>query len=272
MRFDPVARQWNPIPTTGLPGDGLNRIVPGKDVVWGLRADKQLAHFDGTTWKTNTQNWQGLGLACAGNGTLYLIGLDNTLFQRAGNGTWQSLNVQADDVAVTSKDKLWYCRQGKAFTRGESGWQELSPSGVSVQRLSPGPDGAIAAYAADGRSAMLVPGTTAWTSTGNPAPADSVAQAKSAPVTKGDVWLLRNDGVLTRILSAERGAQVPFDAAPKADSPYASRIDVWYDEVGIRSIQVIFPGLRLTMTSGVANFGIAETTTAAPDLSEDAGG
>ncbi|MFG2113739.1 hypothetical protein ACGFRB_14085 [Streptomyces sp. NPDC048718] len=31
-------------------------------------------------------------------------------------------------------------------------------------------------------------------------------------------------------------------------------------------------GLRLKMTSGVANFGIAATTTVAPDLSEDAGG
>lgn len=115
---------------------------------------------------------------------------------------------------------------------------------------------------------------------------------------------------------AQREAPLAFDAPPKADSSYASKIDVWYDEAGIRSIQVVFPGqtlrfgdsggsgvlkrasytfgptdklltydawagtaargslagLRLTMTSGVANFGVAETTTAAPDLSEDAGG
>ncbi|RPE37170.1 hypothetical protein [Kitasatospora cineracea] len=317
VRFDPVSRQWNPMPTAGLPSGGLQRIAPGKEILWGLQADKKLVHFTGTAWKAaDAQGWQGLSLASGADDTLYLVGTDNTLWQRASNGTWTSLNVQADDVAVTSKGKLWYCRQGKTFTRTESGWQELSPSGLSVQRLSPSSDGAITAYSADNRTATLVPGATAWILPGNPAPSDSLATLRTAPGGRGEVWVLRNDGVLTRAIGAERGTQTPFDFQPKADSPYASRIDVWYDEVGIRSIQVIFPGqtarcgdtggsgvqqrtsytfggadklisvdawagtgargslsgLRLTMTSGVANFGVAETTTAAPDLSEDAGG
>ncbi|WP_229853392.1 hypothetical protein [Streptomyces violascens] len=317
VRFDLASRQWNPIPSTGLPSGGLNRIVPGKDAVWGLRADKTVVHFDGTTWRADPSGFRALNLACGADGTLYVVGMDNKLFQRNVNSSpWEYLNVQADDVAVTSKGKLWYCWQGKTFTRGDSGWQELSPSGLNVQRLSPSADGAISAYTADNRTSTLAPGLTSWTPSGNPAPSDNLATLKTAPGGRGEVWVLRNDGTLIRAIGAERGAQTPFDFQPKTDSPYASRIDVWYDEVGIRSIQVIFPGhtarcgdtggsgvqqrasytfggadklisvdawsgtgargslagLRLTMTSGVANFGVAETTTAAPDLSEDAGG
>jgi hypothetical protein len=45
-------------------------------------------------------------------------------------------------------------------------------------------------------------------------------------------------------------------------------VDAWSGTAARGSLA----GLRLTMTSGVANFGIAATTTVAPDLTEDAGG
>ncbi|MER7766819.1 hypothetical protein [Kitasatospora sp. NPDC096140] len=321
VRFDPVARQWNPIPTTGLPGGGLNRIAPGKDVVWGLRADRTVVHFDGTTWKADSQGFKGLGIACGPDGTLYIVGGDSSLWQRTLNTVWQPLNVpQADEVAVTSRGKVWYLRQGKTYERTETGWQELSPSPATVQRLSAGADGMLWASLADGRTALLPSGATAWAVTGSTAPSGSVVTTtKAASAASADVWLLRSDGSLGRNLSTgttPRETPVAFDAQPKADASYASRIDVWYDEAGIRSIQMVFPGhtfrfgdtggsgvqqrasytfggadklisvdawsgtaargslagLRLTMTSGVANFGIAETTTVAPDLTEDAGG
>ncbi|MBD0695437.1 hypothetical protein BG452_03895 [Streptomyces sp. CBMA123] len=319
VRFDPVSRQWNPLPTTGLPSGGLQRIMPGKEILWGLRADKKLVHFPGTTWMAaDAQERQGLSLACGADDTLYLVALDNTLWQRASNGTWTNLNVQADEVAATGS-KVWYLRQGKTYERVGTGWSDRATS--ALNRLYAAADGLLwGSIKAPGANLAVVlePGATTWAASTNPYLKNTVTAATVAVVSAaaGDYWVLKTDGTLLRYLTTARENPLPFDYQPKADSPYASRIDVWYDEVGIRSIQVIFPGqtarcgdtggsgvlrqasytfggadklisvdawsgpgargslagLRLTMTSGVANFGIAETTTAAPDLSEDAGG
>ncbi|MER8186388.1 hypothetical protein [Kitasatospora sp. NPDC094015] len=317
VRFDPVARQWNPLPTTGLTG-GLTRIAPGKDVVWGLRADRTVVHFDGTTWRADSQDFKGIALVCGGDGTLYVVAADNTLWQRTLNTPWQTLNVQADEVAATGS-KVWYIRQGKTYERSATGWTERAQG--SLQRLFGTADGVLwgsVKTANDGAAALVLePGAANWAQTTNPY-LKLALTATTAVVSAvgGDYWLLRTDGTLYRLLTAQREAPAPFDVQPKADSPYASRIDVWYDDAGIRSIQVVFPGqtarcgdtggsgvlrqasytfggadklisvdawsgtaargslagLRLTMTSGVANFGIAETATVAPDLTEDAGG
>ncbi|MFE9572788.1 hypothetical protein ACFYMW_30305 [Streptomyces sp. NPDC006692] len=317
VRFDPASRQWNPIPTTGLPAGGLNRIAPGKDLVWGLRADKTVVRFDGTAWKADPQGFKGLSLACGGDGTLYVVGGDNTLWQSPQAGIWQPLNVQADDVAATGS-KLWYYRQGKTYERSGTGWQDRTSG--PVHRMHAAVDGSLWEMLLKTPDStlglVLEPGAARWAPSANAflKSVDNPAAVVSA--VSGDYWVLKLDGTLLRYLATARETPVPFDFQPKADSPYASRIDVWYDEAGIRSIQVVFPGqtvrcgdtggsgvlrqasytfggadklisvdawsgtaargslagLRLTMTSGVANFGIAETTTAAPDLIEDAGG
>ncbi|MFJ3926256.1 hypothetical protein [Streptomyces sp. NPDC090022] len=314
VRFDPVGRQWNPLPTTGL-DSGLSRIAPGKDTLWALRADNTLVQFDGTTWRAESQNKQGLALTCGPDGVLYLVATDSKLWQRAVNGTWTDLNVEADDVAISGKDKIWYCRLGKLYERSGTGWLERPGSGV--QRLSATPDGALWAVikATDTIALVLEPGAANFSlPTNGLRGMTGVAEVVSS--ASGDLWVLTNGGMLLRYLSAARETPIPFDVPPKADSSFASKIDVWYDEAGIRSIQVVFPGhtfrcgdtggsgvqrqasytfggadklisveawsgtaargslagLRLTMTSGVANFGIAATTTAAPDLTEDAGG
>ncbi|WP_251052674.1 MULTISPECIES: hypothetical protein [unclassified Streptomyces] len=312
VKFDPVGRQWNPLPTTGLDGD-LTRIAPGKDTVWGLRTDNMLMQFDGTTWRSHPHSWRALALACGPDGTLYLVGGDNTLGQRALNGTIQGLNVKADDVAAVGRDKVWYCREGRTWERSGTDWTERTPA-PNVKRLSAGPDGVLWGITADGKALVVEAGATTWTApkyfSGIPGIADVVSSVG------GDYWALVNTGLVLRLLTAARETPIPFDVPPKSDSPYPSKIDVWHDEFGIRSIQVVFPGhtfrcgdtggsgvlqrashifagadkllsldawsgtaargslagLRLTMTSGVANFGIAATTTAAPDLTEDAGG
>ncbi|WP_051836835.1 hypothetical protein [Streptomyces sp. NRRL WC-3742] len=316
VRFDPVSRQWNPMPTTGL-DSGLTRIAPGKDTVWALRADNTLMRFDGTTWTADPQGWKGLGLACGADGVLYIVGGDSRLWQRSPNGTWTDMNAVADDVAVVGKDKVSYCRQGKLWTRSGTTWQERPvPSLSNVQRISATSDGALWCFASDGKAYPLDYSAATLNALKDYLVTMFTASAKIVSSVNGEFWLLRSNGVLTRVLTAAREAPVPFDAAPKADTSYASKIDVWYDEFGIRSIQVVFPGqtfrcgdtggsgvqrqasytfggadklisvdawsgtaargslagLRLTMTSGVANFGIAATTTVAPDLTEDAGG
>ncbi|MEU1509889.1 hypothetical protein [Kitasatospora sp. NPDC005748] len=317
VRFDPVARQWNPMPTSGLPGGGLNRIVPGKDTVWGLRADKTVVHFDGTTWKADSQNFKGLSLAFGGDGTFYIVGGDNSLWQFPHNGTREQLTVQADEVAAAGS-KVWYSRQGKIYERTSTGWSERATG--SPTRLFATADGALWGVFRSNDTTMTVvlePGAAAWGQSANPVLRTATAgTAAVVSAVGGDYWILKNDGTMMRYLSTARETPAPFDFQPKADSPYASRIDVWYDDAGIRSIQVVFPGqtarcgdtggsgvlrqasytfggadklisvdawsgtaargslagLRLTMTSGVANFGIAESTTATPDLTEDAGG
>ncbi|MFJ9696347.1 hypothetical protein [Kitasatospora sp. NPDC101183] len=317
VRFDPVARQWNPVPTTGLDTD-LSRIAPGKDTVWALRSDQKLAQFDGTTWRTDTQGWQGLGLACGTDGTLYLIGVDSTLWQRSPNGTWTDLKVKADDVAAAGRGQAWYTRQGKVYERSGTGWLERT-AGIP-QRLAAAANGsawgASKASDPDSIAVVLEPGTTRWAPTTHPDLKTLKGVERVVPTADGDFWVLMNSGMLFRFLGTVRNLKTPFDVPPKVGSPYASRIDVWYDEAGIRSIQVVFPGqtarcgdtggsgvlrqasytfggadklisvdawsgtaargclagLRLTMTSGVANFGIAATTTSPPDLTEDAGG
>ncbi|MFJ8045703.1 hypothetical protein ACIRBX_34860 [Kitasatospora sp. NPDC096147] len=316
VRFDPVSRQWNPMPTTGLSGS-LNRIAPGKDVVWGFRADKTVVHFDGTTWKADPQGFKGLSLACGGDGTLYVVGGDNTLWQSPHFGTWQPLNVQADEVTAFG-GKVWYHRQGKIFERSATGWSERAAA--TPNRLSATADGSLWGFFKSGETSaalVLEPGAATWGQSTNPVlKSFTGGTAAIVSAVSGDHWVLRNDGTLLRHLTTARETPAAFDFPPKTDSPYASRIDVWYDEVGIRSIQAVFPGqtarcgdtggsgilrqasytfggadklisvdawsgtaargslagLRLTMTSGVANFGIAETTTLAPDLTEDAGG
>ncbi|MBO1419624.1 hypothetical protein, partial [Streptomyces sp. FH025] len=320
VRFDPAARQWNPLPTTGL-DSSLIRIAPGKNIVWALRADNTVVQFDGTTWQTDPQAPTGLSLACGTDDVLYVVAAtDNMLWQRPVNGTWQNLNVAADEVAVVGKDKVWYARQGRAFARTGTTWSERNPSLTNVQRLSAAADGILFATTTEGKVAIVDPGTLNAATTG----IKSLAQAlASGPTTtkivssvSGDYWVTRNNGTLFRLLGVARETPVPFDVPPKADSPYATKIDAWYDEVGIRSIQVVFQGqtfrcgdtggsgvqqrtsytfpggdklisvdawsgtgargslagLRLTMTSGVANFGIAATTSVLPDLTEDAGG
>lgn len=315
LRFDPTARQWTPLPTTGL-NAGLLRIAPGKDTVYALRADDNfLMLFDGTTWRPDPHGWAGRSLTCGPDGTLYLVGMGNAIHQRNPNSAMQEFKVSAEDVAVVGKDKLWYCWQGRTFERSATGWVERTPV-PNVQRLSAAPDGALWGVTAEGKTLLVEPGATTWTAPRDPVLAAVGKIGEVVSAVRGDHWLLLADGKLIRFIGLEREAPVPFDAPSKADSSYASKIDVWYDEVGIRSIQVVFPGqtvrfgdtgssgvlqrasyafggadkllsydawsgiaargslagLRLTMTSGVANFGIAETTTAAPDLTEDAGG
>ncbi|MER7766818.1 hypothetical protein [Kitasatospora sp. NPDC096140] len=317
VRFDPVARQWNPIPTTGL-STGLNRIAPGKDTVWALRTDQTVVYLDGTTWRTDPSGFRALSLACGADGTVYVVGMDNTLWQRTLSTPWQALNVQADEVAAAGS-KVWYIRQGKTYERSATGWTERATG--SPSRLFATADGTLwgAFKSGDAFAALVLePGATSWGPTKIPALQTTTVSSTTAVVSavSGDYWGLKADGTLIRVLTTQRENPAAFDFPPKADSPYASRIDVWYDEVGIRSIQVVFPGqtarvgdtggsgvlrqasytfggadklisvdawsgtaargslagLRLTMTSGVANFGIAETTTVAPDLTEDAGG
>ncbi|MER7842508.1 hypothetical protein ABTZ03_00980 [Kitasatospora sp. NPDC096077] len=318
VRFDPAGRQWNLLPTTGLDGS-LLRIAPGRSTVWALKSDNTVVQFDGTTWRTEPQAPAGLSLACGTDEVLYVVSAtDNMLWQRSVNGTWQSLNIAADEVAVVGKDKLWYIRQGRAYARTGTTWVERNPSLTNAQRLSAAADGVLFGTTNDGKIILLDAGTVNFSvpSFRNFASALISGSAKATSSVSGDLWLIRSNGALSRFLTAAREAPIPFDVPPKPDSPYATKIDVWYDEVGIRSLQMVFQGqvfrcgdtggagvlqrasysfpgadklisfdawsgtgargslagLRLTMTSGVVNFGIAGTTTVAPDQSEDAGG
>ncbi|MFF7459384.1 hypothetical protein [Kitasatospora sp. NPDC008115] len=317
VRFDPVTQQWKSVPTTGLSG-GLTRIAPGKDSVWALRAtDNAVVQFDGTTWRTDPAGGLGVRIACGADDTVYVVGANNFLHQRNPGSSWTNMGVLADDVATTGKDKVWYCRQGVMYERSGTGW--VQRNGQGVQRLSTTPDGAVWAVVQPQSSTETLPfvmasGTTALARPTTGGLQNIVGLAEIASAADGDYWVLMSNGTLSRILARE--TPVAFDDQPKDDSSYASRIDVWSDGAGIRSIQVVFPnrtvrygdtgdtgtqqhdsytfggadklisvdawsgtaargglaGLRLTMTSGVATFGIAATTTAAPDLNEDAGG
>ncbi|MFI2609550.1 hypothetical protein [Kitasatospora sp. NPDC018619] len=314
VRFDPATQRWNALPTTGL-GGGLSRIAPGKNTVWALRAaDNLVVQFDGTTWRGDLTPGAGFRIACGSDDSLYVIGTNGTIHQRVQNG-WSNLGVTADDIAVTGKDKLWYSRQGVVYERTGTGW--VQRSGTGVQRLSATSDGALWAVVQPQSSAETMPvlvesgaTTVVRPTAGGLQGVTGLAQIASAAA--GDYWVLMGNGTVRRILG--RDALVPFDDLPKEDSSYASRIDVWSDDTGIRGLQVVFPnhtfgcgdiggsgaqqatytfsradkllsyeawsgktargslsGLRLKMTSGVADFGIAATATVAPDLSEDAG-
>ncbi|MFJ8134162.1 hypothetical protein [Streptomyces hydrogenans] len=314
MRFDPATQRWNPLPTTGLSG-GLTRIAPGKNLVWALRAtDNAVLVFDGTTWRADPAPGQGLRIACGTDDSAYVVGTNNIIHQR-GPSAWVNLGTVADDLAITGKDKVWYSRQGVVYER--SGTDGIRRNGPGVQRLSATSDGAVWAVVQSQSTGETMPllvqsGATSVIrpATGGLQSTTGLAQIASAD---GDYWILMTNGTVRRIMGRE--TPIPFDDQPKAESPYASRIDVWSDSDGIRGVQVVFPshtfgcgdiggsgaqqasytlgggdklvsyeawsgkaargslaGLRLKMTSGVANFGTAATTTAAPDLSEDAGG
>ncbi|MCZ0983516.1 hypothetical protein O1L60_42685 [Streptomyces diastatochromogenes] len=315
VRFDPATQRWNPLPTTGLSG-GLTRIAPGKNIVWALRAtDHAIVQFDGTTWRTDPATGWGLRIACGTDDSAYVIGTNNVIHQRTAQNSWANLGIVADDLAVTGKDKLWYSRQGVVYER--SGTDGIRRNGPGVQRLSATSDGAVWAVVQSQSSGETMPllvqsgaTTVIRPATGGLQSTTGLAQIASAG---GDYWVLMNNGTVRRIMGRE--TPIAFDDQPKAESPYASRIDVWSDVDGIHGVQVVFPshvfgcgdiggagaqqasytfggadklvsyeawsgkaargsiaGLRLNMTSGVANFGIAATTTTAPDLSEDAGG
>ncbi|MFJ9777184.1 hypothetical protein ACIRVF_39120 [Kitasatospora sp. NPDC101157] len=317
MRFDPVAQKWSPLPTTGLSG-GLTRIAPGKNYVWALRAsDKAVMQFDGTTWQVESGAGHGLRIAAGGDDVIYIVGTDNNLWWRNAKGVWASMGIVADDLAVTTHWKVWYCRQGALYERSGDGW--LQRGGPGVQRLSAAPDGAVWAVVQSQSTTetwpfVAEPGGTSLVRPTTGGLQNIVGVAQIASAVKGDYWVLMNDGTLNRIQVGE--APTAFDDRPKDDPSSASRIDVWYDGAGIRGIQVVFPshtfscgdtgdsgvqqhnsytfggadkllsvdawsgttargsltGLRLKMTSGVANFGIAASATVPPDLSVDAGG
>ncbi|MFC7933822.1 hypothetical protein [Streptomyces cinereoruber] len=315
MRFDPATQRWNPLPTTGLTG-GLTRIAPGKNIVWGIRAsDKLILQFDGTTWRPDPVTGWALRIVCGTDDTVSIVGTNNVIHQR-GPSSYSSTGIVADEIAVTGKDKLWYSRQGVVYERS-SGAEGIRRNGPGVQSLSATSDGAVWAVVQAQPTGETMPllvqsGTTSVIrpAIGGLQSTTGLAQIASAG---GDYWVLMSNGTVRRIMGRE--TPIPFDDQPRAESPYASRIDVWSDSDGIRGVQVVFPshtfgcgdiggsgsqqasytfgggdrlvsyeawsgragrgsltGLRLKMTSGVANFGTAATTTAAPDLSEDAGG
>ncbi|MEU1226253.1 hypothetical protein [Streptomyces sp. NPDC005828] len=314
VKFDPATQQWKPLPTTGLSG-GLIRIAPGKDTVWAMKTNQDIVQFDGTTWRADSSGGTGLRITCGADDAVYVVGSNSVIHQRIGLA-WVSLGVVADDVAAASRDKVWYSRQGTLYERSGGGWAQRN--GAGVQRLSATADGAVWAVMQSPTStetmlSRLEPGATTLVRPATGALRNVAGVAQVASASPGDNWVLMNNGTLSRILARE--APIAFEDQPKADSAYASRIDVWTDDAGIRGIQVVFPshafscgdtggsglqqasyvfggadklisyeawsgtaargslaGLRLKMTSGVANFGIAATTTVAPDLSEDAGG
>jgi hypothetical protein len=180
------------------------------------------------------------------------------------------------------------------------------------------PDGGIWGVTRDNKVLMVKAGSSAWEAPpqAGSVPIANVTATKIVPAANGEFWFLLTNGALVRLLTAAREAVTPFDDKPPPDSGSATKIEVWWDDAGIRSIRLITPGrtsrygdtggsgvqqraafdfttgdkllsvdywtgaaargslsgLRLTTQSGVVSFGPAASGTAAPDLTEDAGG
>ncbi|MEV7225953.1 hypothetical protein AB0M79_02870 [Polymorphospora sp. NPDC051019] len=295
VRYDPTARQWNPMPTTGL-STGLMSIVPGKDQVWAIQTDNQVMMYDGTTWRGGTST-SATRIACGADGTAYILHRDSTISQGhfySGAGSRLMVPGEADDIAVVG-DTLWRCRQGRTYERTGNTWLERAPA-PNVVRLVAALDGAIWGVTEDNRLLVVEAGATTWTTPPN---------TGGVPAAKLPVGLL----------NANRGVLFKVNDQPNPDAGSASKIDVWWDGAGIRGISLTTPGhtfrcgdtsasgiqhkahtfpagdkllsvgywtgaaadgglsgLRLTMQSGVVSFGSAVGSTVPPDLAEEAGG
>ncbi|MEW9553707.1 hypothetical protein [Nonomuraea sp. NPDC050783] len=280
VRFDPAVQRWYALPTTGLSG-GLKCIAPGKGQIWGiLQSDERVVVYDGTTWKYDPSGASARKIACGADGTPYLVGTNGMIYQR-GTG-WQDMQVEADDLAVLGRDRLWYCRHGKIYERTGNTWTERMPnaggsSSLAVTGLAAAPDGIIWVLA---QFQSTTPGQSPgqpsrqFLVTFEPDPQTGTptgAQVKSGPfsltelpktvpppdklldvlpVGNGEFWLRTSTNQPLRLQTATRGTPTPYDG--KSDSGAASKIDVWWDEDGIRSVTLVVSGqtFRCGDTSG----------------------
>ncbi|MGW3351761.1 hypothetical protein ACWDA3_51445 [Nonomuraea rubra] len=263
VRFDPVAQRWNPMPTTGLTG-GLKCIAPGRDQVWAVQSDAKVMTYNGTTW--SEAGALARRVACGTDGTPYLIGANGMIHELRASG-WQDMKVEADDLAVLGRDRLWYCRQGKAYERSGSTWVDRTSPGIVIASLAAAPDGTMWALGhVQGQVAALFkfePDASAGTMTGTvaaPGPLGPPELAKTVPApdkiveiqpaANGEFWLRSSNGQLIRLLTAPRSGPTPFDS--QSSLGWASKIDVWWDDAGIRSIMLVVSGqtFRCGDTSG----------------------
>jgi hypothetical protein len=242
VRFDPAARQWQPMSTNGLPAGGLKRIAPGKNIVWAIRPDNTIVLFDGTTWRYDPAGGSALAIASGSDGTTHHVGMSGgTVYQRAGD-TWTQVPIEADDIAVVNSERVWCCRQGRTWERTGKTWTERTPD-PGIVRMTAGADGTIWGVTKENKLMMIEVGSTTWTpgKIGN-LPLGSVPFAKIVSTAGGEFWILTDKGALLRMLTTPREALVPFDDAPPPESGWPSKIEVWWDDAGIRSIRLVIPG------------------------------
>ncbi|MFI0793630.1 hypothetical protein ACH4OY_13205 [Micromonospora rubida] len=241
VRFDSVARQWNPLPTTGLPASGLKRIAPGKDKVWGVRPDNRLMIFDGTTWHTDPHGAAGLGVASGSDGTTIHWNASE-IYQQVGIN-WQKSVVAVDDLAVVNNERVWYCKDGKTFERTGTTWTERPAPAPGIVSLTVAPDGVIWGVTGDKKIMMVEPGSSTWTPGKiGTAPMTAAVPVKIVSAGGGEFWLMNDKGVLYRLLTAPREALTAFDDPPPPESGWPTKIDVWWDNAGIRSVRLVIPG------------------------------
>ena len=75
--------------------------------VWAKRSQQE------NGWRLDPGQASAQAISCGNDGTVYIVGMDNFLYQL--DGQRRKLTVEADDVAVINSERVWYCKNGQTF-------------------------------------------------------------------------------------------------------------------------------------------------------------
>ncbi|MFE6049902.1 hypothetical protein ACFQ6N_04030 [Kitasatospora sp. NPDC056446] len=273
VQFDGTT--WRTDPATGW---GL-RIACGTDDSVYVVGTNNVIHQRGQS------SWSNLGItaddiAVTGKDKLW-YSRQGVVYERSGTNWVQRSATGVQRLSATSDGALWAVVQPQSSTETmpllvESGATTMvRPTADGLQSVT-GLAQIASAAAADYWVRMNNGTVRRILGRETPVAFDDQPKEDSSYASRIDVW--SDDTAIRGIqiifpshtfgcgdiaASGTQQATYTFGAADKLIS-----YDAWSGKTARGSLA----GLRLKMTSGVANFGVAATTTVAPDLSEDAGG
>ncbi|MFF2750528.1 hypothetical protein ACFVVA_33950 [Kitasatospora sp. NPDC058048] len=273
VQFDGTT--WRPDPATGW---GL-RIACGTDDSVYVVGTNNVIHQRGQS------SWSNLGIvaddiAVTGKDKLWYF-RQGVVYERSGSNWVQRSATGVQRLSATSDGALWAVVQPQSSTETmpllvESGATTMvRPTADGLQSVT-GLAQIASAAAADYWVRMNNGTVRRILGRETPVAFDDQPKEDSSYASRIDVW--SDDTAIRGIqiifpshtfgcgdiaASGTQQATYTFGAADKLIS-----YDAWSGKTARGSLA----GLRLKMTSGVANFGVAATSNVAPDLSEDAGG
>ncbi|WFE20511.1 hypothetical protein O7621_21805 [Solwaraspora sp. WMMD937] len=305
VRYNPGTKKWDAMPTNGLASGRLKAIAPGRSVVWAIQVENDYSVvFDGTTWKVHQPTSSAHHIACGPDDSAYMLGTDDTTYRLSGPGTLtDQFRVSGmKDIVVLGANKLWgRFPDGRTEELtdepGSQGWQKRTPATSRLARMVAAPDGAIWGVTEDNTLLVVKPGTSTWTTpqTANGAPVDRLPagllhahrgirytvddqpKAEAGSATRIDVWW-DSAGIQAVSLSTPgqtfrcgdtRGSGSADKTHTFAAGDKLLSVSYWTDSAGGSGC---LTGMRLTMQSGVVDFGSAVGSTTPADYTEDTGG
>ncbi len=181
--------KWNGSSWVAGPGRGITRIaVDPLGNPWVLANGGAIYSFENGAYKTAPG--QALDLGIGSEGSVYVVGLSNTLYRWTGSNWGASMGSDAAQIAVDPQGNPWTVSAKGQIARYVGGKKEVV-AGQAID-IGIGKDGTVLVIGADAKTIWR------WTGSGWEA-VGGVAQANRIAVDpKGNPWIVTKDNNLWR--------------------------------------------------------------------------